>query len=167
MEIPIHSQTDLITNSSTTIYTYSDQSPEACREMINEIFKTFGINKTCDDVFDLIITLDNYWHYSYYINRCDEDEDEDEYLDPDVDKLTKPNPLSGFKDRKRIEELFKLVAAGKIEKPEWMNEAEKHSYENGYGGSVMHILPKAPEYEKLAKLVSNFLYSTTAEESSS
>jgi hypothetical protein len=58
MKIPLHSITDLITNSSTTIYTYSDASEAAMRAMIDEFFKTFGIDKKCDDVFTLMVTCE-------------------------------------------------------------------------------------------------------------
>lgn len=42
--IKIHSITDLITNSSTTIYTLSDASKDAAIDMINSFFQAFGIN---------------------------------------------------------------------------------------------------------------------------
>lgn len=51
-KIKIHSATDLITNSSTVIFTYSDSSPDALKEMINEFFKAFNINKQCDDILN-------------------------------------------------------------------------------------------------------------------
>jgi hypothetical protein len=50
VKIKFHSLTDIITNSSTTIYTYSDKSSKACKEMVDEIFETLGIDKSCDDV---------------------------------------------------------------------------------------------------------------------
>lgn len=52
-KINLHSIIDLITNSSTEIYTYSSGSLKACEEMINEFFKVFNIDKTCNDIFEL------------------------------------------------------------------------------------------------------------------
>ena len=51
LKFKIHSFIDLITNSST------ENSVEPLKEMINEMFKICGIEKTCDDV--LVIELDN------------------------------------------------------------------------------------------------------------
>lgn len=53
IKIKLHSLIDLITNSSTEIYTYSSGSLQACKDMVDEFFKIVGINKTCDEVFDL------------------------------------------------------------------------------------------------------------------
>ncbi|MFA5154170.1 MAG: hypothetical protein WC554_16590 [Clostridia bacterium] len=55
IKINLHSIIDLITNSSTEIYTYSSGSVAACKEMIDEFFKVTGVNKTCDDVFELSV----------------------------------------------------------------------------------------------------------------
>ena len=55
-KINLHSVIDLITNSSTEIYTYSEGSVAACKEMINEFLKVMNIyDKTCDDLFELSI----------------------------------------------------------------------------------------------------------------
>ena len=63
MEIRIHSVTDLITNSSTTIYTNSLGSIGACKEMIDEFFKVLGVDKKCDDVFNLVVTMEDTYIY--------------------------------------------------------------------------------------------------------
>jgi hypothetical protein len=57
IKLLVHSFVDLITNSSTEMYIDYSGSVEPCKEMINGIFKTFGVEKTCDEVFD--ITLKN------------------------------------------------------------------------------------------------------------
>jgi hypothetical protein len=141
LSIPIHSQTDAITNSSTTIYTYSDKSPAACREMIDEIFKTFGINKKCDDVFNLVVLLDNEEYYEHWLD------------------------CQGHETEGDLSEMIDKVRTGKVEKPKWMDQAEKKR-EWG-GGSTLNIHAKSIEYEGLATLVRKFLYSTTSEEHSS
>ena len=66
IKINLHSIIDLITNSSTEIYTYSDGSLAACKEMIDEFFKVMGIDKTCDDVFELSIDTDEPNDWSDY-----------------------------------------------------------------------------------------------------
>jgi hypothetical protein len=69
IEIALHSIIDLITNSSTEIFTDFAGSLEPCKEMINEMFKSCGIEKTCDEVFTL--RLENEFP--------DYDEDDEEY----------------------------------------------------------------------------------------
>ncbi len=57
-KINLHSIIDLITNSSTEIYTFSGGSISACKEMVDEFFKALGIDKTCDDVFELSLDVE-------------------------------------------------------------------------------------------------------------
>jgi len=55
IKIKLHSITDLITNSSTVIFTYSKGCVEPLKEMFAEIAKTFGITKSFDEMFDIVI----------------------------------------------------------------------------------------------------------------
>ena len=140
MLINVHSISNLITNSSTTTYTYSDESPAACIEMINEIFKTLGINKKCEDIF-LITVLADDCVYEKWNHDKDEDEDEDE--DEDIEKLLED------------------IKAGRVQKPSWMIKAEEQEDEYEYRPDTqMYISVKDPQFEKLAELVLKFLYST-------
>lgn len=138
MKIPLHSTTDLITNSSTVIFTYSESSESALVEMINEVFKTFGINKTCEDVFQTVVLTDGY-----------------RYLESeDSEGMTS----------EQVNQLYADVLTGKIEKPEWFKNAEEHeNYEYFTPDTYLHLIPKKEEYKKLATLIKNFLYSTDHE----
>jgi len=79
VKIPMHSVIDLITNSSTEIFTYSENSLEPAKELINEILKLQGVDKTCDDVFDLSIQFDEYGLDQYIeFENYDRDIDGDE-----------------------------------------------------------------------------------------
>jgi len=49
-KIKINSITDLITNSSTTIYTYSECSVDVFKSVVNEMLLLCGRGKTCDDI---------------------------------------------------------------------------------------------------------------------
>lgn len=42
MKLKIHSGVDLITNSSTVIFTYSEGSLSALKDLVDEMLKTFG-----------------------------------------------------------------------------------------------------------------------------
>ena len=143
-KIAIHSVTDLITNSSTNIFTYSGGSEGALQSMINELFKVFGINKTCEEIFNTVVLCEDSEYYSEYISDLGEEYPE------------------GIDENTDIEELYESVKAGKTPKPDWFVEAEES--ENSYHGyppsTMLYLSPKSEEYEKLADLVSNFLYST-------
>ena len=143
--IPVHSFTDLITNSSTVIYTYSDGALKACQEMIDEFFKEFGIDKKCEDVFNLVLLMEDTDVYG----ECFDKWLEENGIDPDsID----------------FEETMKKVRSGEIEKPEWMIEAEKpkkdHWGEPSRSSTNLYISAKSPENAPLAKLIRKFLYST-------
>jgi len=144
-KIPIHSITDLITNSSTTIFTYSKGSEKALYEMIDEIFNIFGINKKCEDVFNAIILCEESYNYSEYIS----DLDESEYPE-------------GITKETDIEQLYEDVKNGKINKPDWFNDVESRedSYSCFTPSTYLYLNTKSDEYAKLANLVTNFLYST-------
>lgn len=146
LKIPIHSATDLITNSSTVIFTYSESSEGALKEMIDELFKTFGVNKTCDEIFDTVVLCEDREKYAEYIESLD---DEDESLE-------------GISNNIDINSLVSSVEKGETPKPKWFKdvESQEDSYYYYTPSTELVLIPKAPEYEKLAKLVINFLYST-------
>jgi len=141
MKIPIHSTTDLITNSSTVIFTYSESSEGAVVSMIDEMFKAFGIDKKCEDVFDTVVLTEKY--------KYNETED------------LIPEGVDGD----AVEKLYDDVKSGKVQKPDWFNDIESHegSWDYYTPSTYLHLIPKKPEYEKLASLVKNFLYSTDHE----
>lgn len=138
--IKIHSMTDIITNSSTTIYTFSENSPKACREMIDAIFETFNIKMKCDDVLNLVVMMDSGYMYAEWLEHIGRE------VNNDLDKL--------------IED----VKSGKVEKPEWMFDCENKFSQ--HGGTSLYISSKKPEYENISKLIRNFLYSTNSKECS-
>jgi hypothetical protein len=52
--IPVHSVIDVITNSSTEIFTDFSNSVEPCKEMINEFLKVLGRSDlNSDDLFEI------------------------------------------------------------------------------------------------------------------
>lgn len=60
IKIKLHSSVDLITNSSTVIFTYSDGSLSAVKELVNEMLKVFGKEETFDDIFWAKVLPDEY-----------------------------------------------------------------------------------------------------------
>jgi transglutaminase-like putative cysteine protease len=65
IKIKLHSSVDLITNSSTVIFTYSEGAVQAVRELVNEMLKVFGHeDKTFDDLFYAETFLEEEYYYS-------------------------------------------------------------------------------------------------------
>lgn len=138
MKIKIHSVVDIITNSSTVIYTCSDGSLSALKELVNEMLIIFGENKTFDDIFYAGIFLENNYDYEDYIEESDLEIDYTEDY---------------------IENIKKEVLFGKISRPEWMINAE--DCENC--STILEIIPKEEIYTELANKLTNYLYSTNHE----
>ena len=165
--IPLHSITDKITNSSITIFTYSEGSIDACKELINEIFKTFGVDKKCDDVFILTLLAEDFEIYYEYFENEDDDEGEEDGGEEDEKGLISEDELQQLNVDKReeyIESLIEDIYNGKVEKPKWMLKAEqKTNYYDLSPSTSLYIVSKEPQFEKLAKLIKEFLYSTEHE----
>jgi hypothetical protein len=148
--IKIHSFTDLITNSSTTIYTFYEKSPEAFKLLVNEMLKVFQQPYKCDDIFIVSVHFET-----------------DLYEDAYQHYLKTNNLPSLSKDYKeKMNQITKAISiadlSGNI--PEWISYVEKDGM-TGYQ-NYMFIYPKDPKFNKLASLLKNYLYSSYAEEGS-
>lgn len=139
LRLRLHSSVDLITNSSTVIFTYSEGSIPKVKELVNEILKMFNQSLTFDDVFN----AETFCEDSVY------SESEEYPLESDVEFL----------------ELKEKILKGEIEKPQWMREIEEDE-EIYYGyreSTYLELYPKDKQYEELSKKIINFLYSTNHE----
>jgi len=153
VSIPLHSLTDLITNSSTVIYTYSEASEQALKNMVNEFLKVLGSDKTCDEVFKLTVTLEDSWSLGGYFEDLEPEDLPKDLLNED-DEI----------DWEKVELIFNSVKQGYLTKPEWMSDAEKHvDYYSYTPTTILNIVPLSPEYAKLAELIEKFLYSPSHE----
>ena len=157
-KIYLHSITDLITNSSTTIYTYSDQSPKVLEELVNEFFSSLGVDKKCSDVFNMTVMMDDNYAYRDYIS-----ENENEDIPEEIYKRYKAADYRGQVDI--INALITDVASGKIAGNEWFVEMDeklrnKENYNCYRPSSALYVSAKEPQFENLAKLLVKFLYST-------
>lgn len=147
IKINLHSITDLITNSSTTIYTYSDISETALKEMIDEILKTFDIDKTCDEMFATAVVCDHEWKYEEYL-----------------EKLASEEYPKGIDKNTDIIKLVENVKVCKVPKPSWFDTVEETEDDSYYcPPTTLYITPKEKQYEKVAELIKKFLYSTSHE----
>jgi hypothetical protein len=154
VNIKLHSITDLITNSSTTIYTYSDESDAACIEMIDEILKSLGSDKTCKDMFRVSVNVDRYVIVDYF-NSLEED-----------DKNLPDGWVDFNRDQKYnfVLNMLDDIANGKINKPEILKRIEnEQNYDGMYPQTYLTIVALKPEYAEAAVKIKKFLYSTAHE----
>lgn len=138
--IKMHSVADLITNSSTVIFTYSEGSVGAFYELADEILKLSGETKSAKEIFIADVLMEYDEKYDEYAERYN---------------IELPQDFS---------ELLCNLKAGKAQKLPWMNDAEEY-FSNNYDdywrpGTQLIITVKDPKYEDLAKKVIKFLYST-------
>jgi hypothetical protein len=144
LKIKLHSSVDLITNSSTVIFTYSGGSIKAVKDLVNEMLKVFGMeDKTFDDIFYAATFLEEDYEYM---------ENNDSF----------PNDIG---DEVEYLKTIKIqVLKGEIEKPDWMKDAESKSTWSGYNPSdTLEILTKDEKYDELANKLLKYLYSTDHE----
>ena len=80
-KINIHSVVDVITNSSTTIYTYSEASSvDRAKELMQELMKVFGVTGDVDDYFEFCLYPSENWLDPHSDNAYDAgDNSKDEY----------------------------------------------------------------------------------------
>jgi hypothetical protein len=150
MKIKLHSVTDLVTNSSTPIYTFSEASEFAFKELVTEFFKTISLDKTCDEVFSVAVLPGEWYYHRDWLAKNGTEE---------VHKLLKELKYDGFDD------LMRKIAMKEVPEPKWYKEVMKAvDTEDIRGGTTLNITAKDPKYEKLAELFKKFLYSTDSRE---
>ena len=127
----------LITNSSTVIFTYSEGAVESVKELINEILKLEGSDKKADDLFYIDTFLDELYCYT-----------ESESCPDEIDY----NNIENFVDE---------ILTEKIEKPKWMNEVEDgEDYDYYRRSNSLYIKAKDEKYSNLVNKLLKYLYST-------
>ena len=151
IKIKIHSTVDLITNSSTVIFTYSGNAVEPLKQLVNEMLKLQGSNKTFEDVF-------------YYGVFCEDDD----YIDSE--HFPKPNyPNDDYRIQNEInynfmQNLKHQIMQGEIDYPQWMKDVdESEDYDYFSKETFIELIPKDEQYSDLANKLLKYLYSTSHE----
>jgi len=153
----MHSMVDVITNSSTTIYTYQNGCEAPAKELINEMLKLAGENeKTADDVFYMGVFLDD--NYRYF----------DSYdLPEECPKITARYRDLNYKEEEDLRnqwlESIKLsIMKGDSYKPQWMEDCEESS--DGYNPSnSLYLIAKEEKYEKFGKKIQSLINGVSAD----
>ena len=155
IKIKPHSVVDVITNSSTVIYTYSDNCVTPIKEMINEFIKVFmpDSDKTADDMFfiGVFCDVDRYFEYDY---------------DETPEAIAVINDLPYEEQGAAFDKLLLSILKGETKRPDWMEEVEGYEDYSGYAyETTLHIETKDAKYNKIAGLIHKTLYSTDHEAS--
>jgi len=144
--IKLHSVIDVITNSSTEIFTFHDDSVKVFDEMVNEMIKTFS-----PDDYEKGVRIGDIFYRDVF---GEEDRLIDYILDENYDGKIENY---SFKDAaKEFDIILESVLKGEIEAPSYFREDS--------GGTTFYILAKNSKYAKLAELIKEFLNSSQSEE---
>lgn len=148
--IKLHSVVDLITNSSTVIFTYQDSVTET-KSLVSEILKLSGDTESNpDDVFWYGVFCESY----KYFERLDEIEGGPKRDD---------NPHNEKKEEEWLHDLQLSIMKGEISQPNWMTDIE-----DGYDGislpTYLHLVAKESKYKSLSDKICELLGSVYCEE---
>jgi hypothetical protein len=141
----LHSIVDVITNSSTVIYTIQKDT-EVVKQLVAEVLELMGrTDLTPDDVFTYNTSVDDY----YYVDRAYDEELPEDIYDEE-----------GIINDHKLENYVEKFLSGEIEKPEWAKNIENSSEMSVY----MSLTPKSEEFAKLGQRIISVLNSTDYEE---
>lgn len=156
-----HSLVDVITNSSTTIYTYQSGCEEPAKELINEVLKLSGeTEKTADDLFYFGVFLDNDDRYIEYAR----DNNIEGIPYPEFISWNDPNRKAADEaNSKWIEDLQLQIMKGETERPNWFNDAESGGDYSWDPDTCLVIISKDEKYVEFAKLIQKTINGVSAD----
>ena len=153
----IQSYIDLITNSSTSVFTWADNT-EGVKEIINAILKASGSDLTCDDMFDISISYDLCLSNTdgYYIESAEKilKDTKDEHLTSLLKSYKKEYEKSkvNWEEVENFhQEIYNILVNiyGEKTLDEWAENFNENSWDYRYSSSYI-IKPKKPEYKECA-----------------
>lgn len=148
----VHSYVDIITNSSTVIYTWSEGSVDKAKDLLRAMFDLFGEkDMNVDDEFFISVFP--------------------EEIDDAFDDWNGNDVVEGYKDwdwKKQSEYLKKMkeyFLKNSPETPDWFKEFVEYALSdtdyNGYTkDNELIIIPKNNKYKPVVDKMIDFLYST-------
>lgn len=145
--IKVHSQIDLITNSSTEIFVKSKDAVNPAKELLAELLKVQGINKPVDELFNVYFKYDEE-NIKDFIKYDLEWEDKELYEKLRLDE-------EGEKDYNKrtqiIADYANGIMNGTIEIPSWIDSYHIQTY--------LIVEAKDEKYSKFAELLIKLLTS--------
>jgi len=155
IKLSIHSIVDVITNSSTVIYTWQNSVKEA-KELLQEILALEGEAKKVDDLFYLGVFLSENGGYAEYLSeRVNEEEEE----------YSEGYPIDDYKKQDEyIDVLKEKIMKGEVSKPGWMKGAESKENDMGFTKDTsLNIIPIDERYSGLVEKMKKFLNSPSCD----
>lgn len=143
LKLNIHSIVDLITNSSTVIFTYQDSETQA-KELLQEILKLSGVETPVDELFYFGVFLEDFDKYSDYID--------------DNDVELKGYPEKWKEQNAYLENMIQEIMRGDIKRPKWFDEVED-DYEYLAPSRSLYITAKDDKHKPLVDKMLKFLNS--------
>jgi hypothetical protein len=146
--VNIHSFVDVITNSSTEIFVSSENTLTIVKEVLVELLKVMGSDKTVDEVFDIKLKCINVSYVLEYLTYMLETDDVCNVILNSLGKTQKEH-------EKTLERLITNVKNKKVEAPDWFKK-----YNVDYNVQTkIEITSKDDKYTHLLDLLIKFLYS--------
>lgn len=135
LKLNVHSFVDIITNSSTEIYTYATNEENAYK-LINEILKIAGSEKKAEDLFNVSIVPKD---WDTIIDYAEDDGFEDEIINNEFNDL--------LVERSKVYEEKGREGQNKFDEEQIIpflikNERWKEVWNEEYNGTSMLIEPK-------------------------
>lgn len=162
MKIYIQSYIDIITNSSTTVFTWA-YNINGVKEIINSVLKASGSNLTCDDLFDISISYNVELGDTndYYIDTAKNilRDINDKELSSLVELYEEEYSRRSWKELDEIHEaIYNILVKNYNEKTldEWAENFNNDSYDYKYSSSYV-ITAKNSKYQEYANTISSYL----------
>ena len=146
VRLPVHSLIDLITNSSTEIFVNSKGSIEPAKELLTELLKLNGSDKTCDEVFTVSLVGD----FDRIVDILNHEWDE--YDEETPQKYGWNHKLDWSAREKIAREYVEKVEIGEESEPDYFKELSG-------GQSYISVSTIEPKYAPFLELLKTFLYS--------
>ena len=152
--IKMHSVVDLITNSSTVIYTDYSSTVEAVKDLMSEILSVLGEDVSVDDAIFIDTIKDSYWYSERYDELMgDKDDENPDFVDLPEDWYTQ----------------YSQYCVGVIPKPFWMSYIENNSSSDSYYDNAMDndilIRAKEPRFETIVEKIKKVIFSPESDAS--
>lgn len=148
VKIKLHSFVDVITNSSTVIYTNYNGCIGTIKSLVEEIFKIYNVDKTFDEVFTVYTHPEQDVLYDYISDNIDdlmeEAKENGEQLPPDINDLDYRETRNVLDAA--VEDIIKQPA------PNWYTRCCDY-LDDRYSGNEIVLTAKDAQYEKLAELI--------------
>lgn len=160
----IQSYVDLITNSSTSVFTWADNI-EGVKEIINAVLKASGSNLTCDDLFKITISYDVDLSDTdgYYIDAAravlEDHEDKDlTKLISSYDEVVSQSRIDWEKENTIHEAIYDILVKNYNEKTldKWAEDFNTDSYDYKYS-SYYIIEARNSKYKEYADKIASKL----------